>query len=279
LAGKEWFNFTPAIIYFIIHFSLWPIPVPAKLKLIDTLAKYNFFLIEGIIDLLILTIYTALALRHYRSYLAWLPSEFSNLPSVSLIWIRNFLIILFAVCLIEWAFGLASLWFDYSYDVRFWDYFFRALLLYYLSIAGYISTYRNDLDFERIGIIDTYQSSSTKINSVDNQLIDRIKIHMSKVQPYLDVDLTLHQLAQGLNLPVASVSQAINSSLGKNFNDFINEYRVQEICARFITGDHKIKTLLGVGLDCGFNSKATFYRSFKKVTGLTPKEWVDQNVS
>jgi AraC-like DNA-binding protein len=252
--------------------------VPTKLKLIETLAENQFFLIEGAIDLLVLTIYTVFAVRHYRAYLSWLPSSFSNLPAVSLTWIRNFLIILVVVCLVEWAFGLASLWFDYWYDVRFWDYFIRALLLYYLSIAGYISTHRDDLIFENIQIEEP-QNFSAKVASVDNQLIERIKTHMIEARPYLDVELTLNQLAQGLNLPVATVSQAINAGLGKNFNDFVNEYRVFEICSRLKSGEHKSKTLLGVGMDSGFNSKATFNRSFKKVTGLTPKEWVDQHVS
>ena len=279
LEGKEWLNFIPAALYFIIHFSIWPIQVPEKIKLMETFARNNFFLVEGVIDLMILTFYTVLAIRHYRAYITWLPFEFSNLLPVSLIWIRNFLIILFMVCLVEWAFGLTSLWFDYGYEVRFWDYFIRALLLYYLSIAGYVSTHRNDVVFENIGTTERSQSSPPRVKNVDNQLIERIKMHMNEARPYLDVELTLNQLAQGLRLPVASVSQAINSGLGKNFNDFVNEYRVQEICSRLKAGDHKTKTLLGVGMDCGFNSKATFNRSFKKVTGLTPKEWVDQHVS
>jgi AraC-like DNA-binding protein len=278
LSGREWFYFIPALVYFALHFSIWPISVPTKLKLIETIAENQFFLIEGAIDLLVLTIYTVFAVRHYWAYLSWLPSSFSNLPAVSLTWIRNFLIILVVVCLVEWAFGLASLWFDYWYDVRFWDYFIRALLLYYLSIAGYISTHRDDLIFENIQIEEP-QNSSAKVASVDNQLIERIKTHMIEARPYLDVELTLNQLAQGLNLPVATVSQAINAGLGKNFNDFVNEYRVFEICSRLKSGEHKSKTLLGVGMDSGFNSKATFNRSFKKVTGLTPKEWVDQHVS
>lgn len=278
LAGKEWFYFIPAFIYFIVHFSIWSIPVSAKLKLIETLANNNFFFIEGAIDLLILAICTTLAVKHYRAYLTWLPSSFSNLPPVSLIWICNFLIILVVMCLVEWAFGLASLWFDYWYDVRFWDYFIRALLLYYLSIAGYIATHRNDVVFENV-VSDEPQNSSAKVTSVDHALIDRLKTHMIEVKPYLDAELTLNQLAQGLNLPIAIVSQGINAGLGKNFNDFVNEYRVQEICSRLRAGEHRSKTLLGVGMDSGFNSKATFNRSFKKVTGLTPKEWVDQNVS
>lgn len=279
LSWKECLNFVPASIYFTFHLSIWQFPLADKMELMEVFAQSGVFLIEGVIDLLILTIYTVLAIRHYRAYLLWLPTEFSNLTPVSLIWIRNFLFILFLVCVVEWGFGLATLWVNYSYDVRFWDFFVRALLLYYLSIAGYVSTYNHSLVFENKGVIEALRPSSSKTNTVEDQLINRISIYMSENKPYLQVELTLSQLAQQLNLPVAIVSQSINSSLGKNFNDFVNEYRVREVCSRLQAGDHKTKTLLGVGMDCGFNSKATFNRSFKKIIGLTPKEWLENQNS
>jgi len=279
LSWKEWINFIPASFYFTFHLSIWQFPLADKMELMEVFARNEVFLIEGAIDLLILTIYTILAIRHYRAYLLWLPTEFSNLTPVSLIWIRNFLYILFLVCLVEWGFGLATLWINYSYDVRFWDFFIRALLLYYLSIAGYVSTHPNHVVFENKGTTEVTKPSSFKTNIADDQLINRIRTYMSEAKPYLRVELTLNQLAQQLNLPAATVSQSINSSLGKNFNDFVNEYRVLEVCSRLKAGDHKTKTLLGVGMDCGFNSKATFNRSFKKITGFTPKDWLENQNS
>ena len=49
--------------------------------------------------------------------------------------------------------------------------------------------------------------------------------------------------------------------------------------AKLKLGEHRNQTLLGLALDSGFNSKATFNRSFKKLTSLSPKEWMAQNVS
>jgi AraC-like DNA-binding protein len=44
-------------------------------------------------------------------------------------------------------------------------------------------------------------------------------------------------------------------------------------------GEQKTQTLLGIAYDSGFNSKATFNRAFKKVTGLSPKQWLEGQLS
>ena len=61
-----------------------------------------------------------------------------------------------------------------------------------------------------------------------------------------------------------------------NFNDFINTYRVEEVKKAFDNGEHKKTTLLGIAYDCGFNSKATFNRAFKKNAGFSPKEYLEK---
>jgi AraC-like DNA-binding protein len=67
------------------------------------------------------------------------------------------------------------------------------------------------------------------------------------------------------------LSFAINNGFGKNFNDFINELRIEEVKSRMErSGD---AGLLAIAFESGFNSKATFNRAFKKFTGLTPREY------
>lgn len=275
--GKQWLHFLPATIYFIIHFYIWFLPIPQKLTLLQDFGNNHYYLVEGTIDLLILSMYTTLAILHYRAYMRWLPTEFSNLLPISLHWIRNFLLILACVCLIEWVFSITGLFYNLWYDVRYWDYFVRAVLLYYLSVAGYLYSQPIPVFFSE----SASQESKNENNSKPTQTLPTSVVlnFITQDKPYLNPELTLAEFARQINLPAPLVSQTINTSLNKNFNDLINEYRVQETCNRLMAGDHKIKTLLGVGLDCGFNSKATFNRSFKKVTGLSPKEWLDSQNS
>jgi YesN/AraC family two-component response regulator len=80
-----------------------------------------------------------------------------------------------------------------------------------------------------------------------------------------------------LDCTASKLSAHINTAHQKNFNDFINSYRVQEVKQMLEAGKHKTLSLLGIGLDAGFNSKATFNRVFKKLTGMTPNEYVKGN--
>ena len=61
-----------------------------------------------------------------------------------------------------------------------------------------------------------------------------------------------------------------------NFNDFVNHYRIEAIKEKLNNGEHNTSTLLGIALDCGFNSKATFNRAFKKSTSLSPKDFIEK---
>lgn len=98
--------------------------------------------------------------------------------------------------------------------------------------------------------------------------------YMNTEKPYLEPDLALPDLARRLHTNAVLLSQVINAGTGKNFNDFINEYRVEEFKRQVRQPANAHLSFLGLALDCGFNSKATFNRAFKKFTGLSPKEFV-----
>jgi len=90
---------------------------------------------------------------------------------------------------------------------------------------------------------------------------------------YLDPELSLVSLAEKLELTTHELSRIINTVLKKNFNDFINEYRVAEVIKRMQDPAYNRITLLGVAYDSGFNSKSTFNLIFKKMAGKTPAEY------
>jgi len=95
---------------------------------------------------------------------------------------------------------------------------------------------------------------------------------MEAERPWLEPELTLGELAQHLQAHPALLSKVINQGCGQNFNDFINSYRVLEARRKLADPRFAHYSLVGVALESGFNSKSTFNRVFKKLTGQAPGE-------
>ncbi len=94
---------------------------------------------------------------------------------------------------------------------------------------------------------------------------------------YCNPDLKIKDVAQEINTSTHHLSQVINEQLGKNFNQLINEYRVNKAKSMILENDKF--TLEAIGYDCGFKAKSTFYAAFKKITGTTPAKFKKSNSS
>lgn len=105
----------------------------------------------------------------------------------------------------------------------------------------------------------------------------QLKIEMDEDKPFLNPELSLKALAGHIELHPNKLSWLLNNHFGKNFNDFVNQYRIQEFQRLAITPENKNITLLGLAYESGFNSKTVFNTFFKKETGMTPKQWVKLN--
>jgi AraC-like DNA-binding protein len=99
---------------------------------------------------------------------------------------------------------------------------------------------------------------------------------MEEQRLYENPTLTLTDLAGALGITTKQTSALVNQGFGMNFNDFVNHYRVEAVKERLARGEHEKFTLLGIALACGFNSKSTFNRVFKRDTSLTPGQYLAQ---
>ena len=112
-----------------------------------------------------------------------------------------------------------------------------------------------------------------KVIQLKHQLLE----FMSKEKPYLDAEITLPKLSKMMLSNTYHMSYLLNDCLEENFYTFINRYRIEE-CMRMLKNpsyDHL--TILGIAFECGFSSKTSFNISFKKITGMSPKEYRTAN--
>lgn len=105
-----------------------------------------------------------------------------------------------------------------------------------------------------------------------------LKEIMKRDKPYLDPDLTIDSLSGQTGLPVYLLSRLINEHGGKNFFNFVNAYRVEEVKDRLMAPGFKSAGVLSIALECGFNSKTTFNTIFKKYTGMTPSAFRTRSI-
>ena len=117
-----------------------------------------------------------------------------------------------------------------------------------------------------------YSKSSLNVENILEIHAALIKV-LNEKQPYLNPELKLTDLAVLLGVHPNHLSQVINSQCGKSFYDLINERRIQEFIFRLKQKESKQYTLVALAFDCGFNSKASFNRNFKKYTQLTPSDY------
>ena len=107
-------------------------------------------------------------------------------------------------------------------------------------------------------------------------LLGRLDEIMEKEEPYLNKRFSKTQLAGMMRITEPQLSQLLKDYRGKGYTDYINEYRV-EYFKKMIHQEHfKDYTLLSIGIECGFNSKTSFYRVFKSFTGVTPSEYIER---
>ena len=108
-----------------------------------------------------------------------------------------------------------------------------------------------------------------KVGDIMDELLD----YMKREKPYLNSKLSISEVASQLGCTELELSQLLNSHMKVNFANFINVYRVKEIKLRLTQENLSKYTLKALSEQCGFNSKTTFYRVFKNVTGMPPMEY------
>lgn len=104
----------------------------------------------------------------------------------------------------------------------------------------------------------------------------RVRQYMEEEKPYLNVDFKQSDLAAATGYSIYLLSRMFNLYLKTGYYDFVNAYRVEEFKRLVDKGLYNTYTVKTLAEKCGFKSQASFFRTFKKCTGMTPTSYINR---
>ncbi|MDO7851962.1 helix-turn-helix domain-containing protein [Hymenobacter convexus] len=256
--------------------------------------------------------YGLATLRLFRRYRRYLDDNFSDTARLRFRGLRDLLVAALLGLALWLSFEVINRAFGpLGYGDYWYAYFANGALIYYLSIVGLQANFAavTPLRFEpeAAGIAPLPSVSEAGVAAMPEAIAaateapavaeaprpsvappirepaaalapelhpwrEKLLALMVNEQPWLESELTLAELAHRLHTNTSLLSHVINTGCGQNFNDFVNSYRVAEAERKLQDPRMAHYSLVGIALESGFNSKSTFNRVFKKLTGRTPGE-------
>jgi len=164
--------------------------------------------------------------------------------------------------------------------------FFMTLLLplsFFLIPSWLYSDQANSNHLEKIRAFlqKLLQRTSQKAvisKSEKSKDLERIVAYLETKKPYVQLNFSLHDLSQALNIPHSRVTTCFNKELNTSFPSYRNKLRVAHAISLLREGSHLSTSIEGIAERSGFKSKSIFYAAFKEEYGMTPTDWMKTNL-
>ncbi len=277
----------PGVLEVIIGFVVFFLPVSLKLAIKNSPSTVVYFILG-----LIYTIFIGiLIVKWINAHQKEVNNQFSETLNKQLNWSRWFVYasIFFQLLLLINFFANNTYWYFFTTVVN-------VILIYWVSFKGItqeniVSLYLVFPELEESlenpdpknaapePLYKPVQAGKNKLSGEPSSFMTReemqsvvalIDDYVTNSRCFLKQDLTIVDIAEAVNVHPKRISHSLNKQRGINFNNYINKFRVKEAKKMFDSKEHKHLSVEGIGIEAGFNSKATFYNAFKKHEGCTP---------
>lgn len=206
----------------------------------------------------------------YR-YRKMVQNEFTDFGMLQINWLWQFIFSLFPIILL-WGFELAYIFLGGAGPSDFlsitWIFIF--IFLYFFSFKAF----RNPNLFEHVPLSARKENGTRNEGKENHPCTEensaRIISEMENQQFYLNEELTLHSFAKEINMSSRLISSCINKNMGHNFNEWVNNYRVEKALQTIRSDEKNVFSIEGIGNDSGFKSRSAMYAAFKKKLGHSP---------
>lgn len=219
------------------------------------------------------SLYLMMSIQVLKRYKNDLTSQYATSDMETYDWLRKLVYVLLSLLGI-WAIltfvDIVIMGYRLEYLYFYPYYLALAYLSYFIGYAGYFRP--NPIYVEPARI--QHKSKTVIDDSKVSLLKEQLTSLMNEQNLFLNPLLKASDIAKEMNISVQVLSYVINKGLNQSFNDYINKIRVDHVKEELANADLKKLSLMGVATASGFNSESSFYRIFKKHTGLTPRAYV-----
>lgn len=237
-------------------------------------------LLLNVITVVHAVVFTLLSYRLIQRHKKKIDLFASNTEEIDLRWLEY---IIFALLAMVVFIGLYNAFFPLA-DLNLLANFFSLIIIYFVAthaIGQKEIFVMDEAQRKKVVATTTSESPSEKRKLLSDEDLAHYKevllTLMRDQQPYLNPELSLLELSSIMNMTPHQLSYLINEGFNENFFTFVNKYRVEKV--KEYLGDSKKKNLaiLGMAFESGFNSKTSFYTTFKKITSMTPSEYLKKS--
>ena len=258
-----------AVVYFSIGFR----SVAFKSMLYDENAFRMYLQIESFLFPISLVGYTVFALlslqgKNHEKYF-W-TKDIKK-------WLTKFSAGMLFIAVMEFSFSVmeynTSLTFLPNFPFYLVHTFTLSAFVFWISINGFKQYYPLQIFTSKPS-----QNDAVIDESELYELLEKLQLLMTKDKVFLNPDLKLELLSKYLEVSEKQCSYILRKGMEMNFNQYVNNFRIEAFKERIKEGQNKTFTLTSIAYDCGFNSKSTFNRVFKSSCGVTPSEFVKMTI-
>ncbi len=251
-------------------------------EMIYNVSGFFFFRIADLVAATVsITIYGAKSLKLINTHERWVIGNYSNKKDITLAWLFDLVKYLRVVWIAGMVFEISFILFRRfemyvmpAYVVLYGLLGVVAYSTYWIGLKGfqYSETVLENIDQKKESVENGgvyFKLTDVELTSLANS-IDQL---MSSEKLYLHETLSLTMLAGYLRKDPNLISYVLNNKINKSFYDYVNEFRVAAVKSKIGDPAYAHLKIVEVAFDCGFNSKATFNRVFKKVVGQSPSSY------
>ncbi|TJY33982.1 helix-turn-helix domain-containing protein [Pontimicrobium aquaticum] len=221
-------------------------------------------------------IYLLLSLNVYNKYEPRLKQFFSSFKEEDFIWIKKFIMLFLVAISVDLIITISEIYFGYNVE---WDayitLFFVIIAMSYLGYFGLTqkTMFLTEIILDQPTLVKGDYNQKIINQKEENELTLKLEKLFNEDKVHLQSDLNLNDLSQKLQISSRKLSAFLNDDLYTNFYEKVNYHRVEEAKNMLATDKVLQYKITAIGELCGFNSKSSFYRIFKKSTGYSPSEY------